>query len=108
MQRIADWPKQFDLVGDVRGRGLMIGIDLVKDKQTRAYAGPERDRVVDLAFERGVLFLGAGPSTLRICPPLVTTKEQADVAMDIMEECIAIVDKECYSAKSKAGQPTGA
>jgi 4-aminobutyrate aminotransferase len=108
LSRCGAWTKKFDLVGDVRGRGLMIGIDLVKDKQTKAYAGPERDRVVDLAFERGVLFLGAGPSAIRICPPLVTTKEQADVALDILEECIGIVDKECYSAKSKPGAPTGA
>jgi len=108
MQRTAGWTKKYDLVGDVRGRGLMIGIDLVKDKQTKAHAGPERDRVVDLAFERGVLFLGAGPSAIRICPPLVTTKEQADVALDILEECVGIVDKESYGARSKAGQPSGA
>jgi len=108
IERTTAWKKKYDLVGDVRGRGLMIGIDLVKDKQTKAFAGPERDRVVDLAFERGVLFLGAGPSAIRICPPLVTTKEQADVALDILEECIGIVNGECYSAKGKAGQPTGA
>jgi 4-aminobutyrate aminotransferase len=108
MQRIAEWPKKFDLVGDVRGRGLMIGIDLVKDKQTKAYAGPERDRVTDLAFERGLLILGAGPSAIRLCPPLVVNKEQADVALDILEECIAIVDKEHHGTRSKAGQPVGA
>ena len=108
MQRTLEWKRKYDLVGDVRGRGLMIGIDLVRDQETRAYAGPERDRVVDLAFERGVLFLGAGPSTIRICPPLVTTKEQADVAMDILEECISIVDRECHGTKSKAGEPVGA
>jgi 4-aminobutyrate aminotransferase len=106
--RCGAWTKKYDLVGDVRGRGLMIGIDLVKDKQTKAYAGPERDRVVDLAFERGVLFLGAGASAVRICPPLVTTKEQADVALDVLEECIGIVNQECYSTKSKPGAPTGA
>jgi 4-aminobutyrate aminotransferase len=103
LSRCAAWTKKYDLVGDVRGRGLMIGIDLVKDKQTKAFAGSERDRVVDLAFERGVLFLGAGPSAIRICPPLVTTKEQADAALDILEECIGIVNKECSSAKSKPG-----
>jgi 4-aminobutyrate aminotransferase len=108
MQRISAWPAKYELVGDVRGRGLMIGIDLVKDKQTKAHAGPERDRVVDLAFERGVLFLGAGASAVRLCPPLVVTKEQADVALDVLEECIAIVDKECYGAKSKPGEPAGA
>jgi 4-aminobutyrate aminotransferase len=107
-ERAAKWVGKYDLVGDVRGRGLMIGIDLVKDKQTKAFAGPERDRVVDLAFERGVLFLGAGPSTIRVCPPLIVTKEQADVALDVLEECIGIVNEECYSAKGKAGEPTGA
>jgi len=108
MHRIAEWPKKFDLVGDVRGRGLMIGIDLVKDKQTKAYAGPERDRVTDLAFERGLLVLGAGPSAIRLCPPLVVNKEQADVALDILEECIGIVEKEHHGTRSKAGHPVGA
>ncbi|HUN88569.1 MAG TPA: acetyl ornithine aminotransferase family protein [Terriglobales bacterium] len=107
VQRTTEWKRKYDLVGDVRGRGLMIGIDLVRDKETRAYAGPERDRVVDLAFERGVLFLGAGPSTIRICPPLVTTKDQADVAIDILEECVAIVNEEHRDTKSKPGQPVG-
>jgi 4-aminobutyrate aminotransferase len=93
MQRIAEWPKRFDLVGDVRGRGLMIGIDLVKDKQTRAHAGAERDRVVDLAFEKGLLILGAGASAIRLCPPLIVTKEQADIALDIIEDCIVEVEK---------------
>ena len=102
IKRIAEWPSKYDLVGDVRGRGLMIGIDLVQDKQTKAQAGPERDRVVDLAFERGVLFLGAGPSTIRICPPLIVTKEQADVALDVLEECIGIVDKDSPATKGRS------
>ena len=108
LARTKKWMGKYDLVGDARGRGLMIGIDLVKDKQTKAFAGPERDRVVDLAFERGVLFLGAGPSTIRVCPPLIVTKEQADVALDVLEECIGIVNDECYSVKSKPGEPAGA
>ncbi|HWR17803.1 MAG TPA: acetyl ornithine aminotransferase family protein [Terriglobales bacterium] len=108
MARVAEWPKKHELVGDVRGRGLMIGIDLVKDKQTKAYAGPERDRVTELAFERGLLILGAGPSAVRICPPLIVTKEQADIALDILEECIGIVEKEHHGTRSKAGQPVGA
>ena len=106
--RVSKWPEKYELVADVRGRGLMIGVELVKDRQTKAYAGPERDRVVDLCFERGLLMLGAGPSALRICPPLVVTQEQADVAIDILEECVAIVDKEHHGARSKAGKPQGA
>jgi 4-aminobutyrate aminotransferase len=93
MKRIESWPAKHKLVGDVRGRGLMIGIDLVKDKQTRAHAGAERDKVTDLAFEKGLLILGAGASAIRLCPPLIITKEQADIALDIIEECLVEVQK---------------
>ena len=91
LKRMADWPSKLKLVGDVRGRGLMLGVEIVKDKATKEYAAAERDRIVGLAFERGVLFLGCGPSTVRICPPLVVTKEEADVAVDVLEECIKLV-----------------
>jgi 4-aminobutyrate aminotransferase len=93
-QRMADWPSRLKLVGDVRGRGLMIGVDIVKDKITKDHGNVERDRIVELAFERGVLFLGCGPSTVRLCPPLVVTKDEADVAVDVLEECIKLVGKE--------------
>jgi len=93
MDRIKSWPEKHPLVGDVRGRGLMIGIELVSDKSKKTPATTERDRIVDLAFERGVLFLGAGPTSLRICPPLIISKEQADAGLDILEECIAAVEK---------------
>jgi len=93
MKRMADWPKRLKLVGDVRGRGLMIGVDIVKDKATKEYAAEQRDRIVELAFERGLLFLGCGPSTMRLCPPLVVTEDQADVAVDVLEECITIAGK---------------
>src|ERR1700722_18786912 len=91
MKRMADWPAKMKLVGDVRGRGLMVGVEIVKDKKTKEYGAAERDHIVELAFERGVLFLGCGPSTVRICPALVVTKEQAYVAVDVLEECIKIV-----------------
>jgi 4-aminobutyrate aminotransferase len=81
------------MVGDVRGRGLMIGVEIVKDRATKAIAHDERDRIVELAFERGILFLGCGPNTVRIAPALVVTKDEADVAMDVLEECIGIVGK---------------
>ena len=95
LKRMAEWPKKLKLVGDVRGqgRGLMIGIDIVKDKATKEYAAAERDQIVEKAFEHGVLFLGCGPSSIRICPPLVVTEAQADVAMDVLEECIREVGK---------------
>jgi 4-aminobutyrate aminotransferase len=106
--RIADWPRRLDLVGDVRGRGLMIGIEIVTDKKSKAQGGAERDRIVELAFERGVLFLGCGPNTIRLAPPLIVSKEQADIAMDVLEECIQKVGAECHSRAATAGEPVGA
>jgi 4-aminobutyrate aminotransferase len=94
MRRMADWPKKHKIVGDVRGRGLMIGVEIVKDQATREYGASERDRIVEHAFERGVLFLGCGPSTVRIAPPLIVTKDEADVALDALEESIAVVAAE--------------
>ncbi|MGC2246336.1 MAG: acetyl ornithine aminotransferase family protein [Terriglobales bacterium] len=92
MKRMADWPKKHKIVGDIRGRGLMIGVDVVKEQATREYAAAERDRIVENAFERGVLFLGCGPSTVRIAPALIVTKDEADVAVDTLEESIAAVE----------------
>jgi 4-aminobutyrate aminotransferase len=108
MQRIGAWPEKYAMVGDVRGRGLMIGVELVTDKQSKAPAGPARDKVVELAFERGCLFLGAGENSLRICPPLVISKEQADVGLDILEECISIVNKSSKADKPANGKLQGA
>ena len=92
LKRMADWPKKHKLVGDVRGRGLMIGVEIVKDQKTREHGAIERDRIVGQAFERGVLFLGCGPSTIRIAPPLIVTRDEADVAVDALEESIMIVE----------------
>jgi 4-aminobutyrate aminotransferase len=93
LKRMADWPKKHKIVGDVRGRGLMVGVEIVKDQNTREYGNTERDRIVQLAFERGILFLGCGPSTVRIAPPLIVTKDEADVAIDALEESIAVVER---------------
>jgi 4-aminobutyrate aminotransferase len=91
LKRLSAWPKRHKIVGDVRGRGLMIGVEIVKDQQTKEPAAEERDQIVELAFERGVLLLGCGPSTIRIAPGLVVTKEEADVAIDVLDECVSIV-----------------
>jgi 4-aminobutyrate aminotransferase len=93
LKRMADWPKKHRLVGDVRGRGLMLGVEIVKDQKTKEPGNAERDRIVEVAFERGLLFLGCGPNTVRLSPPLVVTKDEADVAIDVLEESIEIVEK---------------
>ncbi len=92
--RLADWPKRHRLVGEVRGRGLMVGIELVRDKQTKERAGEERNAVVDAAFKRGLLILGCGPNTLRLMPPLIIDQEQADCALQLLEESLAEVEKQ--------------
>ncbi len=92
LRRIKPWVEKHPMVGDVRGMGLMLGVEIVKEKKTKAMAHDERDRIVDLAFERGVLFLGAGETSIRVVPPLIVTEEQADIALDVLEECIGIVE----------------
>jgi 4-aminobutyrate aminotransferase len=94
MDGMRDWPKRFPIVGEVRGLGLMIGAELVRDQQTREKAPEQRDRVVQLAFERGLLVLGAGDNTVRLSPPLTITRDQADFALDVLEECLRITIRE--------------
>jgi 4-aminobutyrate aminotransferase len=79
------------LVGDVRGRGLMVGVELVRDRKTKERAPAERDAVVEAAFRRGLLLLGAGKNAIRFSPPLVLTKDQADVAVTIFDEALSEV-----------------
>jgi 4-aminobutyrate aminotransferase len=86
--RMRDWPARFPAVGQVRGMGLMIGVEMVRDQATRERAPEMRDRVIDLAFERGLLVLGAGENSLRLCPPLVVTRDQCDFAIETLEECL--------------------
>jgi 4-aminobutyrate aminotransferase len=81
------------LIGDVRGRGLMIAVELVRDRQTKERAGRERDAVVNAAFNRGLLVLGAGANSIRFSPPLVLTREQADTAVRIVDEALTEVEE---------------
>ncbi len=91
--RARNWPERFRYVGDVRGLGLMIGIELVLDKQTKERAPQLRDQLEVLAFERGLLVLGAGPNSIRLCPPLVINREQADYAVDTLEQCLQALEQ---------------
>jgi 4-aminobutyrate aminotransferase len=85
LNRMRDWPKRFRHVGDVRGLGLMIGFEMVHDQNTKDRAPELRDRIQDQAFQRGLLVLGAGRNTIRLCPPLIITRDQADFAIDTLE-----------------------
>jgi 4-aminobutyrate aminotransferase len=89
MGRIVDWPHKHRIVGQVRGRGLMIGVELVRSQETREPHPDARKRVIERAFELGVLVLGCGESTVRLMPPLVINREQADCAVDTLDRCIS-------------------
>ena len=93
LTRLRDLPERFPNVGDVRGLGLMIGIELVHDQKTKERAPQLRDQVVQMCFERGLLLLGAGPNTIRLCPPLVITKDQADFAVETLESCLKAIGR---------------
>jgi 4-aminobutyrate aminotransferase len=94
LERLQGWKQTHPLVGDVRGRGLMIGIELVKDKTTREPVTALRNRLETLCFERGLMVLGCGETTLRLCPPLILKEEEATVALDILEDALTLVEKE--------------
>jgi len=93
LKRLADWPQRHRLVGEVRGLGLMVALELVRDKKSKEKASAERDRVVEAVFRRGLLMLGCGENILRLMPPLVIDQEQADCALQLLEEALAEVEK---------------
>jgi 4-aminobutyrate aminotransferase len=101
LERLNGWKATHPLVGDVRGRGLMIGIELVGDKVTREPVTALRNRIETLAFERGLLVLGCGETTIRLCPPLIVSEDEVTVALDILEEALSIVEAEHAKAKTK-------
>lgn len=89
--RMIEWTRKYPIVGDVRGLGLMLGFELVRDPVSRERAPDLLDRIVQMAFHRGLLILGAGPNSIRLAPPLVLSKDQADFAVSTLEEIIAEV-----------------
>ncbi len=87
-----------ECIGEVRGMGLMIGVEFVKDRETRKPDEELRNRIIHLSFESGLLVLGCGKSTIRIAPPLNITEDEIDEGLKIFQEAIAQVTREQYSA----------
>ncbi len=90
---LRDLQRKHPLIGDVRGLGLMIGIELVRDRTTKERAIDERNALVQAMFRHGVLVLGAGKNALRIAPPLVLTMPQADSLLRVMDEALAEISR---------------
>ena len=91
MDGFRELQKKHAIIGDVRGKGLMIGIELVKDRQTKERAVEERNALVQAAFQRGVLILGAGRNAVRLAPPLVFTRDQADSVLAVFDDALSSV-----------------
>jgi 4-aminobutyrate aminotransferase len=91
MGALRELQKKHPIIGDVRGRGLMIGVELVRDRKTKERAVEERGAVVQAMFRRGVLILGAGRNAIRFAPPLVITKDQADAVLRLFDESLSEV-----------------
>ena len=93
MGRLRGLMDKHQIIGDVRGKGLMIGVELVRDRQTKERATAERDRVVQGMFQKGVLILGAGRNAIRFAPPMVLAKDQADAVVAIFDGVLADLKK---------------
>ncbi|HHY88327.1 MAG TPA: acetyl ornithine aminotransferase family protein [Chloroflexi bacterium] len=98
LNRLKEIQQRHPAIGDVRGIGLMIGVEFVKDRETREADEKFRDRVVDLAFEHGLLTLGCGKSVIRISPPLVITRDEMEHGLQIFEHAIELAEKEAEVA----------
>lgn len=93
MKKTADWKQRHKIVGDIRGRGLMIGIEFVRDQKTKEKAAELRNKIVEQAFYKGLLVLGSGDTTLRLCPPLLVDEEQVDFALRTLDGVITAVER---------------
>lgn len=89
--QLLELSRRYPFLGEVRGMGLMLGVELVKDCVTKEPAVEERNQIIQKAFRRGLLLLGCGESGIRFTPPLIVTRKEVDVAMEIFERCLRIV-----------------
>lgn len=85
LQKLQD---RYEIIGDVRGKGLMIGVELVKNRDTKEMAVRERDEIVQRCFKKGLLVLGAGTNVIRFIPSLNVSEEEVDIALEIFSEAL--------------------
>jgi len=89
LQRLQELQRKHSLIGDVRGRGLLIGVELVEDRVTKTPAKAAAERVLYRALSRGLSFKTTMGNVLTWTPPLIVTKSDMDWAIDVMDECLA-------------------
>ena len=94
MKRLNELKEKSEIVGDVRGKGLMIGMEIVESKESKKPAPQKVNEIIMRSWKRGINVISCGASTIRIAPPLVITKELVDSALDIIEDTTRQVEKE--------------
>ncbi|HJS31672.1 MAG TPA: aminotransferase class III-fold pyridoxal phosphate-dependent enzyme, partial [Alphaproteobacteria bacterium] len=92
LTRLEEMKRRHRLIGDVRGRGLLLGLELVRDRATKAAAADEADAVLYRALDRGLSFKTTMGNVLTLTPPLTVTAAEMDRALDILDECIAAIE----------------
>ena len=105
MSGLRELSKKHEIIGDVRGRGMMIGVEFVRDRATKERAVEERNAVIQAMFRRGVLILGAGKNAVRFAPPLVLTREQADTVLRVFDDALGEVTS-AHAGAASATQGT--
>jgi 4-aminobutyrate aminotransferase len=94
MKWLQNLKEEREIVGDVRGKGLMIGIEIVEDKETKKPGADKANEVMLRCWRRGIAMIACGVSTLRIIPPLTITRELVDAGLEIIEDVIKEVERE--------------
>ncbi len=88
MTGLRELQKSYECMGDVRGLGLMVCVELVEDRETKKPAGEWRNQIIRKSFEKGLLLLGCGENSIRFCPALTVTAEEIDVSLSLFEEIV--------------------
>jgi 4-aminobutyrate aminotransferase len=91
-KRLLEMKEKYEIIGDVRGMGLFIGVEIVKDKRSKARGEAESKQIIDYCFNHGLLVITAGRNTLRVIPPLNISEDEMDEGLDILEEAVAAVN----------------
>lgn len=92
LRRLDELKSRHRLIGDVRGQGLMIGVECVRDRETKEVAVAERNEILQRCFQKGLLLLGCGQSVLRLVPPLMITTRDVDAAVEILDSVMTRVE----------------
>jgi 4-aminobutyrate aminotransferase len=88
MEGLSKLQENLECMGDVRGKGLMVGVEFVKDRSTKERAVHWRDQIIETAFRKGLLLLGCGENTIRFCPALTVSAAEIDTCLSIFDEAV--------------------